>query len=75
MIYFINKCETKIKNCSGSRKVDQILKVWSLLSPKIIVLSQSVQLKRCTAQTPVFTNFKVKFFLKQKFIEILGFHG
>ncbi len=26
---------TKSKNCSGFMKVDQILKVWSLLSPKI----------------------------------------
>jgi hypothetical protein len=25
---------TKIKNCSGFVKVDQFLKVWSLLSPK-----------------------------------------
>jgi hypothetical protein len=28
---------TKIKNCSGFMKVDQILKVWSLLSPKILI--------------------------------------
>ncbi len=32
-----NKCVTKIKICSGFMKVDQILKVWSLLSPKIII--------------------------------------
>ncbi len=31
-----NKSVTKIKICSGFLKVDQILKVWSLLSPKII---------------------------------------
>ncbi len=28
---------TKIKNCSGFMRVDQFLKVWSLLSPKIII--------------------------------------
>ncbi len=31
---------TKIKNCSGFMKVDQILKVWSLLSPKILISSK-----------------------------------
>jgi hypothetical protein len=28
---------TKIKNCSGFMKVDQILKAWSFLSPKILI--------------------------------------
>ncbi len=28
---------TKIKNCFGFMRVDQILKVWFLLSPKIII--------------------------------------
>ncbi len=31
---------TKIKNCSGFMEVDQILKVWSLLSPKILISSK-----------------------------------
>jgi hypothetical protein len=41
-IYFQLKIRyrTKIKNCSGFMKVDQILKVWSLLSSKIIISSK-----------------------------------
>ncbi len=38
---------TKIKNCSGFMKVDQILKVWSFLSPKILISSKQVELKMC----------------------------
>jgi hypothetical protein len=33
----INRHVTKSKNCSGFMKVDQILKVWSLLNPKIFI--------------------------------------
>jgi hypothetical protein len=68
---------TKIKNCSGSIKVDQILKVWSLLSPKIIISSKSVELKMCMAQNPVAppinTDTPLKNVSKAKFIENLEF--
>jgi hypothetical protein len=45
-------------------KVDRNLKVWSILSPKIIISSKS-ELKRSMVQTPtappVYTNFPSKF--------------
>jgi hypothetical protein len=45
---------TKSKNCSGIMKVDQILKVWSLLSPKIFISPKFVvPKKKNTAQIPV----------------------
>jgi hypothetical protein len=34
---YVIRYVTKSKNCSGFMKVDQILKVWSLLSPKIFI--------------------------------------
>ncbi len=64
---------TKIKNCFRFSKIDHFLKVWFLLSPKIIISSKSVVLKSCTAQTPatpVHTKF-LKFSSKQTLIESL----
>ncbi len=34
------RCVTKIKNCSGFMRVHRILKVWSLLTTKIIIYSK-----------------------------------
>jgi hypothetical protein len=36
----LSRYGTKIKNCSGFMKVDQILKAWSFLSPKILISSK-----------------------------------
>jgi hypothetical protein len=36
----ITRCVTKIKTCSGFMRVHRILKVWSLLSSKIIISSK-----------------------------------
>ncbi len=48
----IIRCVTKIKNCSGFMRVHRILKVWSLLTTKIIISPKQVELKRSTAQIP-----------------------
>jgi Leucine-rich repeat (LRR) protein len=36
----VSRCVTKIKNCSGFMRVHRILKVWSILSSKIIISSK-----------------------------------
>jgi hypothetical protein len=58
-------------------KVDQTLKVWSLLSPKILISSKSVELKKTMGQIPaappIYTNIPLKFFSKQKFTKNLEF--
>ncbi len=51
LFYFI-KCVTKIKNCVGFMRVHRILKIWSLMSSKIIFSSKYVVLKRSLAQIP-----------------------
>jgi hypothetical protein len=75
----INRYVTKIKNCSGFSRVDQFLKVWSLLSPKIIISPKSVELRLTTARTPatlpVHNDPQLKFFSNPKFIECLEFFG
>jgi hypothetical protein len=43
---------TKIKICSGFMRVHRILKVWSLLTTKIIISQKKMVLKRSTAQIP-----------------------
>ncbi len=57
-------------------KVDQILKVWSLLSPKILISSKQVVLKMCMARNPaaplIYANAPPKFFSKGKFIKRFG---
>jgi hypothetical protein len=54
-------------------KVDQILIVGSLLSPKIIISSRSVELKRSMAQNtaapPIYTSAPLKFL---KFVYFYG---
>jgi hypothetical protein len=70
---------TKIKNCSGFMKVDGFLKVWSLLSLKILISSKSVEPRKTTARIPaappVYANAQLKNFSKRKFIENLVFFG
>ncbi len=46
------RCGNKIKNCSGFSKADHFLKIWSLLSPKIMFSSKLAELKNCIVQTP-----------------------
>ncbi len=73
------RCVTKIKNCSGFMRVHRILKVWSLLTTKIIISPKQVVLKRSTAQilaAPLVNNDPpLKIFSKQEFIENLEFFG
>ncbi len=70
---------TKIKNCSGFMRVDQFLKVWSLLSPKIVISLKQVELKRTTARIPttppIHNDPQVIFFSKAKFVESFEFFG
>jgi hypothetical protein len=60
-------------------KKDQVLKVWFKLSPKLSILPKSVELKKTMGQIPVappvYTNFPLKIFLKQKFTQNLEFFG
>ncbi len=76
---FISRYGTKIKNCSGFMRVHRILKVWSLLTTKIIISPKQVLLKRSTAQIPaaplVHKDPPLKIFSKQEFIENLEFFG
>jgi hypothetical protein len=74
-----NKYGTKIKNCSGFMRVHRILKVWSLLSAKILILSKSVELKKSMAQIPavppLHNDLSLKLFPNQKFTQNLEFFG
>ncbi len=69
------RCVTKIKNCSGFVKAHRILKVWSLLSPKIIFSSKWVMQKRSMGQIsaePLVHN-SIKFFSKHLNFLLLKF--
>jgi hypothetical protein len=58
-------------------KVDQILKVWFLLSPKILISSKYVELKMCMAQIPaalpVHNNPPLIFFQTKNLLKIWSF--
>jgi hypothetical protein len=54
----LRKCVTKTKNCSESKKVDQILKVCSLLSPKIIIWLQNNS-EKSIFTLPIFSKFQL----------------
>ncbi len=79
MVYTINRYVTKSKNCSGFMKVDQILKVWSLLCPKIFISPKYVVPKKTTGQIPaappVHNDPPQLFFLNPKFLESVKFFG
>jgi hypothetical protein len=66
--FHFTKCMTKMENFSGSRKVAHILKVWSLLSTRILISSRSVEnssvMSHSPAAPPVFTNSAQIFFPK-----------
>jgi hypothetical protein len=66
--FHLNKCMTKMENFGGSRKVAHILKVWSLLSPKIPISKRSVENSSVMSHSPaaplVFTNSAKLFFPK-----------
>jgi hypothetical protein len=56
----VSKCMSKMENFAGSRKVANILKVCSLLSPKIPISSKSVEsssvMSHSPAAPPVYAN-------------------
>jgi hypothetical protein len=70
---------TKIKNCSGFMRVDQILKVWSLLNPKILISQKIGGTKKIHGSNSRGTSRtqrpSSKFSLNAKFVENFEFFG